>query len=175
MGIHTFYHVDRSQQLQEGQVLELDSNKLSKFGNVYWHVIKNKPVHELSDAERREMLLEEIRRTHLNRDFYESRMRCFFGANSIEDAKRFHHQVGDKPPHAVPIYEVTASRFWSLDMNWLDFVVDDRMQRENMRRYWYGEITNHNPENATRQPPLLEVMMSLPVTIGKIVAWVGGS
>ncbi|WP_143192548.1 hypothetical protein [Pseudomonas sp. BTN1] len=170
MGIHRFYHADRWQGLTEGQTIELDSRGLSRFGSIYWDAICTKPFDSLTDAEQREFLLEQTRSLPVFSEHRCSRFQSMFGALSIEDAKRFVDTILPRPER-VPIYEVFASSFCTLDMNWLDYASDVDTSIQNRRNYWYAEISNHNPETGDRKLPLLEVLMQLPVRVGKLVAW----
>lgn len=169
--MHRFYHIDRERQLTEGQVIELDDRGLSRFGSVYWDAISAKPFEELNDAEQREYLLEQIKKES-NFSLYTSRMQAFFGANTIEDAKRFAEKIEPKSVEKIPIFEVFSSVFWTFDMNWLDYASDLETRTRYLRDYWFATISNHNPNTGERKPPHLEVMMALPVTIGKIVEWI---
>lgn len=169
--MHRFYHIDRERQLTEGKVINLDDRGLSRFGSVYWDAISTKPFEALNDAEQRECLLEQIKQEP-NFSLYASRMQAFFGANTLEDAKRFAEKIVPKPVEKIPIFEVFASTFWTLDMNWLDYVSDPETRIRNLRDYWYATISNHNPSTGERKPPHLEVMMALPITIGRIVEWI---
>jgi len=171
MGLHKFYHVDRFKQLKEGDVLQLNERNLSRFGSIYWDAITTKLFNQMTDAEQREFLLEDIKQGS-KYAAYISRMQAFFGSNSLEDAKRFYEAINPKQDHPVPVYEVFASKFWSLDMNWLDFSNPNLAERRaDCVDYWHARISNHNPESGDRRGPLLEVMMALPVTVGKIATW----
>lgn len=163
--------MDRSGQLKEGQEVTLDGRGLSRFGACYWDAIQSKPFDAMTEAEQRESMLEAIKKEPMFQ-LYVSRMQAFFGANTIEEARRFAERIEPKPTAKVPIVEVFASKFWTLDMNWLDYAVDHAKRAKNLREYWYAAITNHNPETGKRNPPNLEVLMALPVTIGKVVDWV---
>lgn len=88
LGLHRFYHWDRFNTLTEGQEISLDERGLSRFGSVYWDAISTKSFDLMSDTEQREYLLEEIKRD-ARFSAYPSRMQVFFGANTIEDIKRF--------------------------------------------------------------------------------------
>jgi len=171
LGLHRFYHADRELKLTEGQTIELDSRGLSRFGSVYWDAIHTVPIEKMNEAEQREFLLEQTRSLPVFMEHRPSRLQSLFGAISIEDARRF---VDTIVPKAVrtPIFEVFASSFSTLDMNWLDYASDPEMYIQNRRSYWYGEISNHNPEIGDRKPPMLEVLMQLPVKVGKIIEWV---
>ena len=171
LGIHRFYHADRDLKLTEGQTIELDSRGLSRFGSVYWDAIQTVPFEKMSDPEQREYLLEHIKREPMF-SAYTSRMQGFFGANSVGDATRFVEKAVPRPEHKVPIFEVYSSMFWTFDMNWLDYVTDPDTRAHYCREYWYTAITNHNPDVGDRRPPLIEVLMQLPVKVGKIVSWV---
>jgi len=72
----------------------------------------------------------------------------------------------------VPVFEVFASKYWSLDMNWLDYMTGHDQRVNYLRDYWLASITNHNPETGMRRPPQIEVLMALPVKIGKVVEWI---
>lgn len=168
---HRFFHVDRYKLLVEGQEVRLDERGLSRFGAVYWDAISSKPFQSLNESEQREYLLETIRKEP-RFGAYASRMRSFFGANTLEEAKRFAAKIEPKPTEVVPIFEVFASRFWTLDMNWLDYSTHPEQRLRYLREYWYAAISNHNPEEGERKPPYLEVVMELPVRVGKIVAWI---
>ena len=168
MGIHRFYHADRWQGLTEGQTIELDSRGLSRFGLIYWDAIRTKSFDDMTIEERREYLLEEVRREQAFSS-RPSRMQSLFGALSIEEAKRFADTIVPRPEKA-PIFEVFASSFCTLDMNWIDYA-DPNQQTLNARCYWYAEISNHNPDFGERRAPLLEVLMQMPIKVGKIVGW----
>lgn len=168
--MHRFYHADRYLNLVEGQIIELDSNGLSRFGAAYWEAISTRPFEQLSQAEEREWLLEREKQDP-KFAFYPSRMQSFFAANTIDDARRFVEKSNDKPHDKVPIFEVFASEFWTLDMNWLDYATDLQTRLSYIRQYWYAAISNHSPAEGERRPPLLEVLMKPPVRVGKIVAW----
>lgn len=152
-------------------MIHLDERGLSRFGAVYWDAITTKSFDQLNEAQQREALLEEIKREP-RFNLYVSRMQAFFGANTLEDARRFYEKFEPRQPFSVPVYEVFASSYWSLDMNWLDYSAEHEQRVRYLREYWYATISNHNPENGERKPPLVEVLMALPVTIGKIVDWI---
>lgn len=171
MGIHRFYHADRELTLAEGQTIELNSQGLSRFGCIYWKTILTAPFDRMNNSEQREHILESIRREP-EFSVYPSRMQAFFGANSIEEARRFIDSIVPRPEHKIPVFEVFASSFWTLDMNWLDYISDPETRIYFSRQYWYAAISNNNPEEGERKPPLLEVMMELPVKVGKIVTWI---
>lgn len=175
MGLHRFYHLDREKLLTEGQVVALDEHGMSRFGSLYREAIFTKPFEQMSDAERRELMLENIRKEPKFSNYTTSRLQAFFGANSIEEIKRFAERIEPKAEGKVPVYEVFASEFWTLDMNWLDSAKNLEHVtnlEHSLLQYWYGSITNHNPEVGERNPPNLEILMTLPVTIGRIVEWI---
>ena len=91
MSEHRFFHVDRWKQLAEDQTIQLDERSLSRFGATYWDAIKNKPFMEMTDAEQREFLLEEIKQDQ-KFSLYTSRMQAFFGTNTLEEAKHFYEK-----------------------------------------------------------------------------------
>lgn len=163
-----FFHADRSQCLSPGQIIELDENGMSAVGRQYFQAIQTKPPEALTPGERREYFAERIKRHPKFANSYISRMQAFFGANSILDAVAFANAITPRPLGPIPIFEVYARTFWSLDSTWLDY---DPHQDFNFVQYWYGSISNSTPPTGDRRPPLLEVLMALPVRIGKIVAW----
>lgn len=171
LAAHRFFHVDRYKLLTEGQEVKLDERGLSRFGTVYWDSIRSKPFEALNDSEQREYLLEAVR-NEPKFSAYVSRMRGFYGTNSIEEAKRFLEKIEPRPAEKVPVFEVFATKFWTLDMNWLDYSTSPEQRMCYLREYWYAAISNHNPEAGERKPPLLEVLMELPVRVGKVVEWI---
>ncbi|ELE5025665.1 hypothetical protein RDG65_000924 [Vibrio fluvialis] len=166
--MHKFYHADRSASLIEGQDIVLDSNNLSRFGTEYWHAINHLPVEEMTDAQLREFYLEKIRNEPIF-SAYTSRMQSMFAANSIEEAAWFALAVEPIPDHPINIFEIYADRFWTLDMNWLDYKSDLNTMLSYYRKYWYSEISNHAPKEGVRRPPRLEVLIALPAKVGQVV------
>ena len=181
---HRFFHADRGAKLREGQVLTLGPDGYSSFGRYY----QKRLVHaqaiggNINGPDFREFLLDEIRKGDPRFEAYESRFRCFFGANTLDEARWFASRIDPVPTWPVPIVEVFASRFWTLDMNWMDYDCHERedsslsleMHQRGLkyfREYWHSAISNHCPSQGIRNPPRLEVLMALPVTIGKIVGW----
>ena len=164
---HVFYHADRAATLKENQLIELDENNLSYFGKCYWDILHNKPVEEMEPAQQREYFLELIKR-ETRYSLYSSRLQSIFAANTIVEAIGFAKSIVPKPSHVIPIIEVFADKFWTLDSNWLDYIGAPD-QFEHYRSYWDGIISNHHPEVGDRRPPRLEVLISLPASTGKIV------
>lgn len=169
MSEHVFYHADRHALLSEGMTLELNDRGLSRFGDCYWQAISQKPLGEMSKAEFREYMAEKVYREPVFHN-YASRLQCCFGALSVSDAKRYAAEITPKPDHPVPIYEIYATRFWTLDMAWLDYETDAETFENYCRRYWYAEISNHSPKSGPRRSPQLEVLIALPARVGKIVS-----
>lgn len=165
---HVFYHADRAASLQEGKEIELNENNLSYFGNTYWPFFKSTRVEDMSPEHQREFYLEEIKKEH-KYSLYSSRLQSIFAANTIADAVIFANSIVPKPNHPIPIIEIFADRFWTLDSNWLDYVGDRSRQLECYRYYWEGIISNHCPKEGERRPPRLEALIALPATAGKIV------
>lgn len=165
---HVFYHADRSASLKEGQKIELDENRLSRFGAAYFSALQTKAVQHMNDVELRELYLEEIRKKP-QYSLYESRLQSMFAALTIEDAIVFGNSIVPKPDHPIPIFEILTDRFWTLDSNWLDYKCDIQQQIDYYWNYWDGRITNHCPQVGERRPPRLEIMIALPATAGKIV------
>lgn len=148
---HIFYHADRGATLKEGQEINLDESGLSYFGRTYWLIFQTKSFEEMNSAQQREFGLEQIRRQP---DFslYASRMQSIFAANSISEAIVFANSISPKPNHPIPIIEVFADRFWTLDSNWLDYDNESKLF-EYYWNYWQGKISNHCPQNDERRPP----------------------
>ncbi len=169
---HCFYHADRSRTLATGQSVELDENGHSKFGAFYWPSISTEMMENMSEPVLRETVLERIRReVPAFAQGRPSRLSALFAALTVEDAIWHAHNVLPPAEHEVPIFEIWTRDFVTLDLNWLDFQQPTRERREdNYRRYWWGEITNHNPLQGPRRPPRLEVLVNLPVTVGALVA-----
>jgi hypothetical protein len=164
---YIFYHADRAATLKENQPIELDDNNLSYFGKCYWNIFKNKPVAEMGPAQQREYFLEQIKQ-ETRYSLYSSRLQSIFAANTVAEAILFANSIVPKPNHVIPIFEIFAEKFWTLDSNWLDYI-DAPDQFEHYRSYWDGIISNHRPEVGDRRPPRLEVLISLPASTGKIV------
>ncbi|MFT3824167.1 MAG: hypothetical protein QM731_09615 [Chitinophagaceae bacterium] len=165
---HVFYHADRSGTLKEGQEIVLDHNNLSYFGRSYWSIISTKSVDEMDESQQREYYLEMVRQER-EYSLYASRMQSIFAANSIAEAIVFANSIEPRSEHPIPIVEIFADRFWSLDSNWLDFKDSPDRRIANYYSYWDAHITNHCPERGDRRAPRLEVMIALPATAGKIV------
>lgn len=165
-----FYHADRMGHLSEGQAVNLCERGLSPFGRTYCdEIYRHKSTGaELNPTAYREFMVEEIRAANYDH-FAVSRFQCFFGANYIEEAIRFAKSILPIPEKPIPIFEVFASTFVTLDMNLIDTPQDDPEFVENIHRYWKRVISNSGPPSGNRRPPTLEVLMRLPVRIGKVV------
>ncbi len=121
----------------------------------------------MNSAQTREFYLEQI----INEPEYSpytSRMQCIFGANSINEAIVFAESILPGPDNLIPIIEIFADRFWTLDINWLDYDWD-HLQLNYYRNYWDARISNQCPKVGQRRQPWLEVLKVLPATTGKIV------
>ncbi|ASO79702.1 hypothetical protein AKN40_2908 [Escherichia coli] len=102
-----------------------------------------------------------------------SRFSCLFGANSIPEAESFARKIIPQPTTPINIYEVFTENFVILDMNWMDYITTDFGSRvEYARQYWYSSITQHAPLTGDRMIPTLEVLLPLPVEVGKQVSTV---
>jgi hypothetical protein len=164
---HIFYHADRGASLKENQEIVLNEEGLSRFGTAYWPAFQIKTIHEMNESERREFFLEQIRSEN-RYSAYSSRLQSIFAANTISEAIKFAESITPRPTHPIPIIEIYAERFWSLDSNWLDY--DSGSETcDYYRSYWEGKISNHCPTIGDRRPPRIEVMIALPATAGKIV------
>lgn len=162
---HVFYHADRSASLREGQEIVLDKCNLSRFGSLYWPIFQTTPLEKMSREQQREFHLEQIKqqpRYHL----YTSRLQSMFAANSIAEAVVFAMEIVPKPTHPIPIIEIFAEKFWTLDSNWLDY---EDPTTESYYNYWDGRISNNCPQIGERRPPRLEVVIALPAMAGKVV------
>lgn len=168
MSEHVFYHADRHALLSEGMTLELNAQGVSRFGECYWQAFNEKQPGDMSVEEFREYVAEKVRREPAFQG-YASRLQCCFAALSITDAKRYAVEINPRPEHSIPIYEIYAEHFWTLDMAWLDYVTDAETFESYCRSYWYREITNHRPRSGARRSPQLEVLIALPARVGKIV------
>ncbi|MNT52963.1 hypothetical protein D3C72_1900210 [compost metagenome] len=93
-----------------------------------------------------------------------SRHCSFFGVQSIEESKAYARTILPPPDHPIPIFEVQAEQFQILDSNWLDFDCPLDRRLEYSRMYWHGVPTSS-------RPPRWEVVMCLPVTIGRQVGF----
>lgn len=164
---HVFYHADRAASLKENQPIELDENKLSYFGRVYWPIFQTKKVEEMTSVQKREYYLDKVKKEP-RYTLYSSRLQSIFAANTIAEAIIFANSILPKPAHPIPIIEILADKFWILDSNWLDYENESK-RIELYRNYWDGLISNHAPIEGERRPPRLEVIIALPATTGKIV------
>lgn len=169
--MHKFYHADRNASLVEGQEINLDENQLSRFGEEYWPVISQRDISKMNEAQLREFHLEEIRK-EATFSAYTSRLQCMFGANSLDDAIWFAKSIIPVPDKPIPIIEIYSEKFWSLDMNWLDYKCSCEQSIAYYRKYWYAEISNHCPKEGERKPPKLEVLIALPAKAGKVIHYV---
>lgn len=166
-----FYHADRCRSLSEGMILTPQPNGLSLFGSQYGPRLASAEPNE-DEALSREWYAEGTRQVHFPNE--PSRLICIFGANTIWEAEQFAHSITPQPSEPIPIFEIFAAEFTSHDMNWLDYdgQGDKAQIAENMKRYWWREISNHMPAGGDRRAPRIEVKMTLPVTVGRIVSWV---
>lgn len=169
MQSHCFYHADRYQSLSVGQSIELDQHSLSRFGAQYHSIIDKNDPSAFNSQQTREFYLENIRASRFQTR--PSRLSVLFAALTIEDAVWYAHNIKPKPNYEIPIYEIEAHNFITLDMNWLDYKVSDyHIVTQCYQSYWWGEISNHNPSEGPRRPPRLEVLISLPARVGSLVA-----
>lgn len=169
--MHKFYHADRYASLKENQLIELDERGLSRFGSEYWPIISQRDMSKMNEPQLREFLLEEIRK-ETQFSAYTSRLQSIFGANSLSEAIWFAQSIEPVPKHEIPIIEIYAEKFWSLDMKWLDYKCSHEQSIEYYRNYWWAQISNHCPSEGERMPPRLEVLIALPAKTGKIVHYV---
>jgi hypothetical protein len=164
---HVFYHADRSASLKEEQKIELGEDGLSNFGRVYSLILEATPGVQMNPEHQREFYLEHVRR-ELRYASYASRLQSIFAANTIAEAIIFANSIFPIPTHRIPIIEILAERFWTLDSNWLDYE-NEAKRVDYYRNYWEAIISNHRPDIGERRPPRLEVIIALPAFTGKIV------
>jgi len=166
-----FYHADRCLALAPNQSLILNTHGASVFGCEYWPSMNDRQIEEIDDLDlQREAVLEYVRQSSpYLANTRISRRQVAFAAQSKEDALNFSTLVLPIPEHPIPIYEVSAERYFIADMNWLDFDCKGNVSKmlHYAERYWYGDITN-----SPYRPPLLEVMLALPITVYQQVGYV---
>jgi hypothetical protein len=95
-----------------------------------------------------------------------SRHCSLFGVRSIEESIAYARTILPPPDHPIPIFEVQSDMYQILDSNWLDFDCPLDRRLEYSRLYWRGYATN-----IPLRPPRWEVVMCLPVTIGRQVGF----
>ena len=162
-----FFHSDRERLLQEGMRLELGEDGLSRFGRVYWDVIHRVSRDQMhrNGGELREYCAEfALQEPEFSHRF--SRHCSFFGVQSIEESIDYARTILPPPDHQIPIFEVQADIYQILDSNWLDFDCPLDRRLEYSRMYWRGV-----PTSISSRPPRWEVVMCLPVTIGRQVGF----
>ncbi|EME8859690.1 DUF2441 domain-containing protein [Enterobacter mori] len=164
------FHVDRGNFLKEDMALSLGPNGLSPFGNTYHHRFGT-PLEQLNDAEKREILAEDVRRT-----FYPnlpSRFTCMFGALTLEEAIKFGKDI-DPRPESFRIYEVYSPQFYIRDTNLIDAIPPTIQERAAyMQAYWEERIYQGALFANPPRPPKLEVVIPLglhPLKVGTLVA-----
>jgi hypothetical protein len=166
-----FYHADRMMTLSENTRITPDKGGLSNFGKAYEPYF-GVPFEDIPTEAQREIWLEIIRKE--TRAFSEnrpSRFSCLFAALNISDAIQFAKTITPIPTDSVKIFEVYASYYFIADMNNLDIDTEDKQKKaQYMYDYWLtkiyqGCLVSHNP-----RMPRLEVLLPLPVQIGKVVA-----
>lgn len=179
-----FYHADRAGTLHEGMTILPDGEGLSRFGRKYSGYF-GVQLKDMPDMAQRELRAEIIRsKTEYFSRNCPSRFSCFFGAPTIHDAVRFASAVTPAPPHSIKIFEVYANDYFIADMNNLDAHSEDP-ERISMliHDYWstkvYQGTRSQTPiyecnydqkSNQHWRTPHLEVLLPLPVLIGKVVA-----
>jgi len=164
-----FYHADRGRLLSENTVPTSDDRGLSRFGQMYhWVCDENAFVQ---DAAAREHWAEMVRRDYPEFSDIPSRLHSLFAAPDIAGAERWAREITPVITGIVPIFEVTADVTAVLDSNWLTYDAKKASVREEYNyRYWTGEQTNHRPAYGVRKEPNLEVLLKLPVRVGRKVA-----
>lgn len=169
MNVYRFHHADRARTLVAGQKIEADSEGWSAFGRAYWPAYRETNRENISIAEQRECLAKHVRQEPSFAAKRPSRFQVLFATLSVEDAIWHAENVEPRPEIDIPIYEILASEFVTLDRNWLDYdgLLNGRL--DYARSYWWGEISNHRPIVGERRPPRLEVLVSLPAHIGELV------
>ncbi|MEZ2829047.1 DUF2441 domain-containing protein [Serratia liquefaciens] len=165
-----FYHADRHSLMSEMSTILPMYNNTSKFGNFYIPRFQSlDPKITMDGPTQRELLLENIRAVQFPQQ--PSRLSCLFAANTIPDAKAFALSIVPTPSHSIRIFEVFASKFVILDSIWLDYDTADMETRiQYYKQYWWATISQHTPATYERKAPMLEVLLPLPVRMGRIVS-----
>jgi hypothetical protein len=157
-------------ELSPGQVIELDPNGFSRFGNVYAGPLAQMPREALSREQRRERDLEVIRQWRF--PHRRSRLHSVFAAPTLEEAERHAFRMNNAKDSEARIFEVFAdSNNDPLDVMWLDIVgLDDAQMQRRYAQYWTGMKSSDIFFGATSpRPPLLEVLLPLPLRLGEVV------
>lgn len=167
MSSKVFYHADVCGQLFSGQILELDANSNSRFGDVYHKYIKENNRQYYGPNEERELLLEAIRLGSPTFKNKPSRLKSIFCCPTIEETIKFLGVYGNTPKNkAINIFEIEiedASKCTIHDMRWLDNNPNSFEQKIDWySKYWNGE------ESDLSLSTIVEVIVPLPATIGKL-------
>jgi hypothetical protein len=101
---HRYFHVDCWNKLSPGQVIELDTNGFSRFGNVYAGLLAQTPRETLNREQRRERDLEVIRQWSF--PHRRSRLHSFFAAPTVEEAERHAFRMNNATDAEARIFEV---------------------------------------------------------------------
>ncbi|MGL4722966.1 MAG: hypothetical protein ACRCWW_00410 [Scandinavium sp.] len=170
----TFYTLDRRGVLRENESFQLNitpaanphqnpvyANGLSNHGLAY-HLefgIHN-PANNASGAI--EYSLELVRQLHFPQK--PSRLQSMFACEELDHAKHFRGMSQSKV--SSPIFEVTTDDYHRGDMNIFNAGCNMAEFHRRLIAYWKGDTFMLSPEYV----PFWEVVILLPVTIGRQVA-----
>lgn len=172
------YHLDRSEKLKEGyelhlldtsanlddQIVELYGfNKVSHWGKLCYEYLLN--PFTFTDINSMNSFQIDLQAEIIRKQFYSnmpSRFKSIFAVKQISDfipwAKYFSI---NQCPHIFEI-ECDASQCIELDATYLKggITCNPNSQIESLHKYWSGQLSNS---------PLLELLIPLPVTIGRSI------
>lgn len=168
--IFKFFHLDRLGLLSEGMSILPNKEQLSHFGRYYSQYF-NLPLDDLPDYAQREIIAE-ITRSE-NEQFSStcpSRFDSLFAALSVHDAIRFADTIIPVPKNRMRIFEVYATYYFIADMNNLDIDSNDlKIRASHSINYWSAKIYQGAFAKSLPRAPMLEVLLPLPVEVGKVV------
>lgn len=170
------YHVDRSCMLQPNQIIKLFENiKLNNVFNDYNNSFSNhglQYLNQYSDSAIWELCLEFIRSKHF--PDYPSRLQCFYGVKSLEDALIWKEYISNITNSNVNICKIEFSKSFEFDARWMTTPPKLAVSNGNFNfnnksiakildycyKYWNKEISHQ---------PLNELLIIPPVKIIEIL------
>lgn len=180
----TGYHVDRSRKLKEGQVINRSLNARhpvqyeagvdESFRELFADGFSEHGLHYLIDykdinsSHARCMLFElvcdyvRLALPFPNENRPPSRYVSFFAFETIDEARNF--RASDDKAKNCPIFEVQSNFAWRGDMSLMKSLPDMislPLLLHCASEYWKG--------NSNKQNPMYELLLSCPVSIGKII------
>lgn len=172
MELGAFYHLDRFNTLEEGQIIDLIKFDDIKPRELQIHVDKLFPDGVTKHGDSYflngrvkaevaspiiELVFEYIRRSfHLERL---SRFQSFFGFNSLSDALKFNEKFPTKK--SIKIWEIKSREFFKADMNLLTLTGTPLQLSHRAHCYWMGKLY--------RDEPFWEILMKPPIQVKKLV------